>query len=82
MSQQSLAEGMEQAKAYKRLVSRRTRLKRQDLVCPRERSEMTPCIARDGSLAVAAAHDGPVCVGCNHRVQVLLAQEQARHKEA
>jgi hypothetical protein len=29
--------------------------------CPRARSDMTPCIARDGSLALA---DDQKCVGC------------------
>jgi hypothetical protein len=34
--------------------------------CPRARSDMTPCIARDGSLALADRDDplGQTCVGC------------------
>lgn len=34
--------------------------------CPRARSDMTPCIARDGSTALSSGGHGhlPVCVGC------------------
>lgn len=32
-----------------------------EVVCPREQSFMTPCIARDGATALA---DDGVCVGC------------------
>lgn len=31
--------------------------------CPRAKSDMTPCVARDGHLAVA---DNGVCVGCGY----------------
>jgi hypothetical protein len=34
---------------------------RSQVSCPRERTFMTPCIARDGSLALA---DDKTCVGC------------------
>lgn len=30
--------------------------------CPRAKTDMTPCVARDGSIAVA--DDDGVCVGC------------------
>jgi hypothetical protein len=37
--------------------------------CPRATSDMTPCIARDGDLAVS---DDGECVGCGHRAADLL----------
>lgn len=48
-----------------------------DLQCPRERSPMTPCVARDGSLAVA---DDGVCVGCGEDPVHLLADEVHRRR--
>jgi hypothetical protein len=42
--------------------------------CPRQRSDMTPCVARDGALAQA---DGSMCVGCD-RQPVTLLQELVR----
>lgn len=75
---------MENADLFKELVSKRTGLKPLELVCPREKSFMTPCIARDGSLAVAT--DAPneicveLCVGCGQLVNELLEKEQAKHK--
>lgn len=41
-----------------------------EVECPREKSFMTPCVARDGALAVA---DGGVCVGCGEDPVQLLA---------
>jgi hypothetical protein len=63
------------ADALAAAVTARTGLKGEDLVCPRERSEMTPCVARDGRLAVCG---GALCVGCEHAVAGLLAEERAR----
>jgi len=37
--------------------------------CPRAKSDMTPCIARDGALALA---DDLACVGCDLHPAVLL----------
>ncbi len=37
--------------------------------CPRDRSDMTPCVARDGALACA---DNGVCVGCGDHPANLL----------
>jgi hypothetical protein len=37
--------------------------------CPRAKSDMTPCIARDGALALA---DNFRCVGCNAHPKDLL----------
>lgn len=45
------------------------------IVCPREKSPMTPCVARDGGICVA---EGDVCVGCGQRVDELLAVEKQR----
>lgn len=55
------------------LVLKRTGLKRDELKCPREKSLMTPCVARDGGLAVTT--DG-VCVGCEVPAAELLAKEE------
>jgi hypothetical protein len=41
--------------------------------CPRAQSDMTPCVARDGQLAVGStAADEPVCVGCGKNPADLL----------
>lgn len=41
--------------------------------CPRAKSDMTPCIARDGHLALAG--DPPSdCVGCSARPSALLIE--------
>jgi len=77
-----LSEGMADYKAdkMKQLVIARTGLKGRELVCPRERSEMTPCIARDGHLSVALEVTGLfVCVGCGESVCVLLREEEGKH---
>jgi hypothetical protein len=39
--------------------------------CPRAKSDMTPCVARDGETAV---DDGGECVGCGERPAKLLAE--------
>lgn len=61
---------------YKRLVRHRTGLSPRELVCPREQSEMTPCVARDGNLA--AADDGH-CIGCGVYLEALVRKELALH---
>jgi hypothetical protein len=38
--------------------------------CPRQNSDMTPCVARDGHLAVA----DETCVGCNANPADLLEE--------
>ena len=70
------------ADRYKKLIRKRTGLKPSELVCPREQSEMTPCIARDGSLAVADGYGGDVCVGCERGVLSLLADEEKKYTES
>ena len=49
---------------------------RNKVVCPREKSSMTPCVARDGRLAVA---DSGVCVGCGRDPRVLLKDHREKH---
>jgi hypothetical protein len=44
--------------------------------CPRARTDMTPCIARDGGLA-ADSSDPPVCVGCGKSSYELLVEAVA-----
>lgn len=39
--------------------------------CPRAKSDMTPCVARDGS---AAQTNGGHCVGCGHSAADLLLE--------
>lgn len=65
------------ADMLRQIVYDRTRIAPQELACPRERSDMTPCIVRDGQLAVA---DGAVevCVGCGAKAQDLLDEESTR----
>jgi hypothetical protein len=41
------------------------------VACPRARSDMTPCVARDGHTAVA---DDGVCVGCGANPADLLKE--------
>lgn len=68
------------ADELKRLVHARTGLKPKELVCPHEKSEMTPCVARNGALAVTTggANAGGRCAGCDRTVPGLLAKEQAK----
>lgn len=49
---------------------------RNEVQCPRERSRMTPCIARDGRTALA---DDGFCVGCNQDPRVLLKAHREKH---
>lgn len=69
----------DEADELKRLVAARTRLKPAELKCPRETSDMTPCVARDG--ATAKSDDGK-CVGCGLSVLDLLTKERAKLDEA
>jgi hypothetical protein len=61
------------------LVFKRTGLKPTELACPREQSAMTPCVARDGHLAVCERFGVPeMCVGCEARVKDLLEKEKTK----
>jgi hypothetical protein len=43
--------------------------------CPRARTDMTPCVARDGALAVDDTRaKKPVCVGCGAGPRALLLE--------
>ena len=48
--------------------------------CPHAKSSMTPCIARDGALALA--DDPQECVGCGNAPQVLLEELAHRYQPA
>lgn len=58
------------------LITIRTGLKNDELVCPREKSDMTPCVARDGDCAMT--EDGK-CAGCGADVAELLVEEMKKH---
>ena len=64
---------MSNAEELKRKVLERTGLKPNELVCPREKTTMTPCVVRDGDLATTG--DGK-CVGCGVEVLRLLTKEE------
>lgn len=51
-------------------------LERGEIVCPREKSDMTPCVSRDGRSA--CANDG-LCVGCMADPAELLADLVPRY---
>lgn len=70
------------ANDFRDLILKRTNLKRAELQCPRERSSMTPCIARDGDLAVAQHPTmGDICVGCVHSVSDLYHIEKSKNNQ-
>jgi hypothetical protein len=50
-----------------------------DVNCPRAKTWMTPCVARDGSSAVA---DDGVCVGCGADPEELLHELATRYPKA
>jgi len=63
----------------RRLVLARTRIPAHRLVCPRERSDMTPCVAKDGGLCVVQTSSGtPICVGCEVSVELELERERGK----
>jgi hypothetical protein len=57
------------------LVLARIGVSAPELKCPREKSAYTPCVARDGALAMA---DAGVCVGCSRGVTRLLEEERLK----
>lgn len=64
---------------YRDRVFRRTGLKGWRLECPRQKSDMTPCIAHDGGMCVVlTSRREPICVGCEADVVPLLEAERAR----
>lgn len=73
------ADAFMMADAFQQLVATRTGIPRDMLICPREKSYMTPCIARDGSLAVCSdSYGGWLCVGCEASVVRLTDEERER----
>ena len=79
MNREALKKGEQEAEWYKQQIYRRTKIKSEELVCPREQSGMTPCIARDGKLAVGLQYSNhPICVGCEIHIQTLVRDEQNR----
>lgn len=50
-----------------------------EIDCPRAKSAMTPCAARDGQLA---CDDGGACVGCGQHPADLLTDLVPRYVEA
>lgn len=66
---------LEKADDYKRMIFKRTGLKSSELHCPREKSEITPCIARDGGLALAESAGGGRCAGCDYSLNTLHKKE-------
>jgi len=72
-------EDYRRADEYRDAVLKRTGLKAEELKCPREQSDITPCVARDGRLALAETIGGtPVCAGCDYFLSVLFIKEQNR----
>lgn len=65
------------------MIFERTGLKAGELVCPREKSAMTPCAARDGDLATIKKNNGPkkeplLCVGCGYEIDLLVEIEKRK----
>jgi hypothetical protein len=70
------------ADEFRVMVLKRTNITRTELKCPRENSEMTPCIARDGGTAVAftSSTNRPLCVGCEIDLQTVYNDEKEKAK--
>lgn len=72
----------EPADILKEMIFKRTGIKPEELVCPREKSETTPCVARDGAFATADLGSKPnhICVGCEWPIQDLIEKEKEKGK--
>jgi hypothetical protein len=66
---------MAQGDALRDRILKRTGFTREQLQCPREKTWMTPCVARDGGLAVCFVHSRPACVGCEWSLKAIDAKE-------
>jgi hypothetical protein len=56
---------------------------RNEIDCPRAKTWMTPCIARDGATALDDPHARvPVCVGCGSEPRALLLDLSERYELA
>lgn len=60
---------------FKELVFKRTGIEPKELVCPREKSDMTPCVARDGDCAMT---DDYCCIGCGVSIIRCLQDEKEK----
>jgi hypothetical protein len=67
------------ADEFATLVRTRTGLAPRQLTCPREKTDMTPCLARDGHLALSYRYDRSMCIGCEHGLETLLNKEKTLH---
>lgn len=71
------------ADKLKYLINLRTGLKPVEIVCPRDYSDTTPCVCRDGRLA-AIDDNGKLnekCTGCGSSVAELLEKEEKMHRQ-
>lgn len=68
----------QKAELVKNMIFKRTGIPSKDLDCPRAKSEMTPCIAKDGESA--CTKDG-ICVGCGMEVEKLYYVEKSQEKK-
>lgn len=60
-------------------------MSRNEIDCPRAKTWMTPCIARDGHLALSDSKPdgtGAVCIGCVHDARELLTDLASRYEPA
>lgn len=67
------------ADEFTALVLARIGLAREMLHCPREQSDMTPCLARDGRLVLTTVKGAAACVGCGANLDELLVKEREKH---
>ncbi len=77
-------EAYARADEFRDLVKKRTGLSGSALVCPHEKSEMTPCLARDGHIVLVQqfrSWENPICVGCEYALLPLLEAEKAKHED-
>jgi hypothetical protein len=53
------------------------------IVCPRAKTDMTPCVARDGKLAICEIHhEATYCVGCERNVAELFRDLVKKYVDA
>lgn len=64
---------------FVRVIGQRTEIKPENLDCPRAKSDMTPCLARDGRTAMTL---GGYCVGCEEHILWLMKDELTKNEKA
>jgi len=69
-----------EADALRDRALKRSGLTRKELRCPHAKSDMTPCVARDGRLAVYFTQERgvPCCVGCERSLDLLTSELEAK----